>query len=181
VTVPTCWYLISNAPDTSHGHEDHGGDHGSKSHGEEHVEEEPEVEPEDGNEKGEEDSNKSEDSDSEAADTPDTSDDEAEDGNTKSSTPDAKGGNKKRIESDKGEKQGDLGAQGGDGEPTDKASTSKEPLGGNSQSSKQEGLSNTDTKHSTDITNNPDKSTKGEGTPESGKAKGTVDPNRPQK
>lgn len=54
------------------------------------------------------------------------------------------------------------------------------PGTGASQSSKQEGLSNTDTKHSTDITNNPDKSSKGEGAPETAKLKGTVDPKRPQ-
>lgn len=51
----------------------------------------------------------------------------------------------------------------------------------NSQSGKQEGLSNTDTKHSTDIEGNPEKSTKGEGAPESAKLKGTVDTDRPQK
>ena len=34
----------------------------------------------------------------------------------------------------------------------------------NTQSGKQEGLSNTDTKHSTNIADDPDKSTKGEGT-----------------
>ena len=49
-----------------------------------------------------------------------------------------------------------------------------------SQSGKQEGLTNTDTKHSTDIANDPDKSKKGEGTPETAKSKGTVDPSRPQ-
>ena len=49
-----------------------------------------------------------------------------------------------------------------------------------SQSGKQEGLSNTDTKHSTDILNDPEKSTKGEGAPETAKSKGTVDPQRPQ-
>jgi hypothetical protein len=43
----------------------------------------------------------------------------------------------------------------------------------------QEGLSNTDTKHSTDISENPDKSKKAEGTPETAKTKGPVDPNRP--
>ena len=47
-------------------------------------------------------------------------------------------------------------------------------------SGKQEGFSNTDTKHSTDIANDPDKSKKGEGTPETSKSKGTVDPGRPQ-
>lgn len=47
-------------------------------------------------------------------------------------------------------------------------------------SGKQEGLSNTDTKHSTDIASNPEKSKKGEGTPETAKLKGTVRPSRPQ-
>ena len=47
-------------------------------------------------------------------------------------------------------------------------------------SGKQEGLSNTDTKHSTKLEEDPDKSKKGEGTPETAKSKGTVDPNRPQ-
>ena len=47
-------------------------------------------------------------------------------------------------------------------------------------SGKQEGLSNTDTKHSTDIAASPDSALKGEGQPETAKVKGTVDPGRPQ-
>jgi hypothetical protein len=46
-------------------------------------------------------------------------------------------------------------------------------------SGKQEGLSNTDTKYSIDLTNNPNKAQKGEGAPETSKLKGTVDVNRP--
>ena len=41
-------------------------------------------------------------------------------------------------------------------------------------------MSNTDTKHSEDITNSSEKSTKGEGTVETAKVKGTVSPQRPQ-
>lgn len=41
-------------------------------------------------------------------------------------------------------------------------------------------MSNTDTKHSEDVTNSSEKSTKGEGTVETAKLKGTVSPNRPQ-
>ena len=60
-------------------------------------------------------------------------------------------------------------------------SASSKPAGGkNTQSGKQEGLSNTDTKHSTDITNDSSKSKKGEGSPETAKSKGTVDPQRKQ-
>lgn len=58
------------------------------------------------------------------------------------------------------------------------AAASKTPGGHNTQSGKQEGLSNTDTKHSTDIGNDPEKSKKGDGMPETAKAKGTVDPHR---
>jgi len=45
---------------------------------------------------------------------------------------------------------------------------------------KQQGLSTTPTRHSTDIHNNPEKSKKGEGAPETAKLMGPVDPNRPQ-
>lgn len=48
-------------------------------------------------------------------------------------------------------------------------------------SGKQEGISNMDTKHSTDVAHDPDKSTKGEGVAETAKLKGTVDPQRPMK
>ncbi|KAE9991403.1 hypothetical protein EG327_011706 [Venturia inaequalis] len=47
-------------------------------------------------------------------------------------------------------------------------------------SHKQRGMSNTDTKHSTDPSKDPEKSKKGEGTVETAKIKGTVDPSRPQ-
>ena len=60
------------------------------------------------------------------------------------------------------------------------AATAKSPTGKHSISTKQEGLSNTDTKYPFDIAKNPEKSTKGEGTPETAKSKGTVDPGRPQ-
>ncbi|PMD46133.1 hypothetical protein L207DRAFT_507072 [Hyaloscypha variabilis F] len=179
VTVPTCWYLLSNGPDTAHGHDDHGDSHGS-AHAEEHEEEpkdeETEGEKSDDADGKEEESEKSEDSDSEddkKDDTPDTSDDEGEDddNNTKTAKPDAKGGIKKKSESKNAIKAGDT---------VDKAATSKPAGGKNTQSGKQEGLSNTDTKHSTDIASDPSKSSKGEGTPETGKAKGSVDPKRPQ-
>ncbi|MCJ1453949.1 hypothetical protein MMC28_004298 [Mycoblastus sanguinarius] len=105
---------------------------------------------------------------------------EGEQGDTRKHIPDAKGFNKKRIESDYGAKQGE--AREPEQHPSDKdlAAASKPAGDKTTQSGKQEGLSNTDTKHSTDIVNSPEKSTKGEGTPETAKSKGTVDPNRPQ-
>jgi hypothetical protein len=45
---------------------------------------------------------------------------------------------------------------------------------------KQGGMSNTDTKHSTEIKSS-EKSTKGDGNPETAKSKGTIDPNAPVK
>ncbi|KJX98088.1 hypothetical protein TI39_contig438g00008 [Zymoseptoria brevis] len=46
---------------------------------------------------------------------------------------------------------------------------------------KQGGMSNTDTKHSTKIGAGSEKSTKGDGNPETAKSKGTIDPNAPVK
>jgi hypothetical protein len=49
-----------------------------------------------------------------------------------------------------------------------------------SSAAKQEGLTNTDTKYSIELGSNPDKSTKGEGAPETAKLKGPVSPFRKQ-
>jgi len=60
------------------------------------------------------------------------------------------------------------------------ATTQKDAKGPNEMSGKQEGLSNADSGHSTPVADNPNKSSKGEGTAETAKLKGTVDVNRPQ-
>ncbi|KAF2468880.1 uncharacterized protein BDR25DRAFT_304821 [Lindgomyces ingoldianus] len=62
---------------------------------------------------------------------------------------------------------------------SDKPDPRKEPKSSNETSGKQEGLSNTDTKHSTPVSENPDKSKKGEGVAETAKAKGTISTDRP--
>ena len=65
--------------------------------------------------------------------------------------PDAKGGAKRRIESRAGKTLGqEEMIEGEDNSGTEKAAPSKDPVPG-ATSSKQAGLSNTDTKHSTDI------------------------------
>jgi hypothetical protein len=46
-------------------------------------------------------------------------------------------------------------------------------------STKQAGLSSTNTRHSTDITKDPEMSKKGEGVPDTAKVSGTVSVNRP--
>ncbi|GAB7351137.1 hypothetical protein MBLNU459_g1594t1 [Dothideomycetes sp. NU459] len=94
--------------------------------------------------------------------------------------PDSKGAFKKRIDSGAGKELGAGDAKREDG--SESAATAKEPQKGKQGeiTSKQFGLSTTATKHSTDIGNDPEKSKKGEGTPETAKAMGTVDVNRPQ-
>lgn len=90
--------------------------------------------------------------------------------------PDAKGGAKRRVESRQGKDLGQIEQMEGNAE--DKGAPSKDaPPGGTSQ--KQQGLSNTNTKHSIDIGNSDQYSKKGEGAPETAKIQGTVDPNRP--
>lgn len=93
--------------------------------------------------------------------------------------PDAKGGAKRRVESRQGKDLGQEEQQEGV-DTEDKSAPSKEPVpGGTSQ--KQAGLSNTNTKHSVAIGNDPGFSKKGEGAPDTAKQQGTVDPQRPQK
>lgn len=145
VTVPSCWYLLQSGPETGHGHGDHGDGHG-KEHGEGHGVEHEEKESKDESESSDEDksSEKGKESDNgdenKEADTPDTSDDEGDkdekDGKSKDSTssdapsipkgdkklvPDPKGANKKRTDSEKGQKQGKVEdmADGGDSESKD--------------------------------------------------------------
>lgn len=112
-------YILSNAPEGGH-HGDHG-DHGHSS--KEHEEkEEPEEEAKEEEPKDEGDSEKSDDaeeSDSgdegKEVDTPDTSDDEGKEETKKAADediPDAKGGVKERIESDKAIKLGESSEEG---------------------------------------------------------------------
>jgi len=60
------------------------------------------------------------------------------------------------------------------------SSKSMENLGQGDISTKQKGLSTTATRHSTDIGQDPEKSKKGEGIPETAKSQGTISTNRPQ-
>ena len=195
------------------GHDGHGeaDEEGSASKGEESEDADNEDQGE-GSEKDEGKSDDSS-SDGEEKETPDTSDDEGsentahekegggnvegvqfkgatsggtkegEQGDTRKHIPDAKGFNKKRIESDYGGKEGE--AQNPEQDPSNgdmvtnhlhsafekgqfanmliQAAASKPAGDKTTQSGKQEGLSNTDTKHSTNIADDPEKSTKGEG------------------
>ncbi|KAK4988933.1 hypothetical protein LTR66_007178 [Elasticomyces elasticus] len=87
---------------------------------------------------------------------------------TRKREPDSKGAFKKRIDSGYGK---DLGAT------DDKnASANTTDSGDDDMQAKQKGLSNTVTRHSVDIGRDPEKSKKGDGTPETAKTMGTVDP-----
>ncbi|KAF7846074.1 hypothetical protein BT93_L5322 [Corymbia citriodora subsp. variegata] len=92
---------------------------------------------------------------------------------------DSKGAYKKRIDSGYGKNLGEGPAHRDDG--SESAATAKEPQKGKEGeiSSKQFGLSTTQTRHSTDITQDPNMSKKGEGSPETAKSQGTVSVNRP--
>lgn len=105
---------------------------------------------------------------------------------TREHIPDAKGGAKKRINSGYGQPLGKdenneerSDDEAGNVSDKDKALSAKKPGGQGSISGKQQGLSNTDTKHPSAADVSGDKSTKGEGTVETAKVKGTVKPDRP--
>lgn len=107
-------------------------------------------------------------------------DDDNKMGDTRKREPDSKGAFKKRIDSGYGKDLGQGGPIDDESEQLESAS-SKTPKKGNSAdiSSKQLGMSNTPTRHSTQIDQDPEKSKKGEGTPETAKSMGTVSVDRP--
>ncbi|KAG9951408.1 hypothetical protein KCU85_g2771, partial [Aureobasidium melanogenum] len=93
--------------------------------------------------------------------------------------PDSKGAFKKRIDSGYGKNLGEGPAHRDDGSTS--AATAK-TTGSDEQGDiqkKQQGLSTTPTRHSTRIDEDPEKSKKGEGAPETAKSQGTVSVNRP--
>nr|POF13628.1 halomucin [Quercus suber] len=99
---------------------------------------------------------------------------------------DSKGAAKKRIDSGLGKDLGkgpDFAEQEDDKPTRENSATSKTPQKGENGeiSSKQFGLSTTATKHSTQIDEDPEKSKKGEGSPETAKSMGTVSVDRPAK
>ncbi|CAD0028210.1 unnamed protein product [Aureobasidium pullulans] len=88
--------------------------------------------------------------------------------------PDGKGAFKKRIDSGYGKNLGEGPTHRSDG------STSTEtPDDQGDIQKKQAGLSTTNTRHSTDITKDPEMSKKGEGSPDTAKSSGTISVNRP--
>jgi hypothetical protein len=126
VTIPSCYYILTSIDAGSHGHDDHEEGHGEK-HGEEHEEEEKEEAEEEKPVESEEKSEDSDDSESgeeKEADTPETSDDEEDDEsegkNTKKHIPDAKGGAKKRIDSNNSKTLGEKPESDHEDAPADK-------------------------------------------------------------
>ncbi|KAF2225941.1 hypothetical protein BDZ85DRAFT_258332 [Elsinoe ampelina] len=97
---------------------------------------------------------------------------------TRKREPDSKGAFKKRIDS---AYQKDLGPAQPEGKRPEGATAT--PPSGNPGSieSKQAGLSNTATRHSTQIDQDPEKSKKAEGVPDTAKSTTTIDPGRPAK
>ncbi|MCJ1423639.1 hypothetical protein MMC29_001523 [Sticta canariensis] len=179
VTAPCIWYLWPESKKKDahgHGHDEHKGHEedgeASSDEGGEHSLEDEEA-GEDSTPKQEEkeaEKSESEGEEEQQPDTPETSDDDA-------------GDDPHEME---GGGNGDGPAQDDDAtvqEPDnvqDKPLASKPAGGQGTQSGKQEGLDNADTKHSPGIATGPEKSHKPEGSLETAKLKGTVDPSRPQ-
>lgn len=103
-------------------------------------------------------------------------DDENKMDDTRKREPDSKGAFKKRIDSGAAKDLGTGSEEGGS-----ESASSKEAKKGSEGdiSGKQFGLSNTPTRHSTQIDEDPEKSKKGEGSPETAKSMGTVQVDRP--
>ncbi|KAF4635866.1 hypothetical protein G7Y89_g2237 [Cudoniella acicularis] len=170
VTVPSCWYILSSTPDAAHGHES-GHAKGHEKH-EKHEEEPEEEAKEDSKDNGEESEDKA---DSDDADKSEDSESSGEDKET--NTPDTSDDEEKVNENS--DKQSEDGKDNEDA-PKDKAAASKPAGDKPTQSGKQEGLSNADTKHSVDISKDPSTNKKGEGALETAKVKGSLDPKRSQ-
>jgi hypothetical protein len=201
VTVAGAYLIGIHKPEEGgHGHADHGEEHedDAEESGEE-AQNDDDDQPEESSDEGADKSDNESDGSDEKQDTPDTSDDEsADDSDSKGPQgqektmeegegtnrtvkyADAKGGVKNRKESKNAITAGDPHSE--EDLSGDKGKTAK-PAAGNvasgSTSGKQEGVSNTDTKHSYDLNNDPSRSKKPEGGPDTAKVKGTVDPNRP--
>jgi hypothetical protein len=199
VTIPSCWYVLQ--PSAGH-HDDHEKHHeGKHIVGGDEDKEEGGEEPKDGEQASDEDPSKTqkESTEKSGGETKTVSEKKVEGAASKKAPSGTEkveefgsGGKKKRIDS---EYQTNIGYDD-ETSGTDAVSgltsvqssylTGQQPAsakkagGFQTQSGKQEGLSNTDTRHSTDISENSEKSKKGEGTAETAKLKGTVDPTRPQ-
>ncbi|EMC98519.1 hypothetical protein BAUCODRAFT_23271 [Baudoinia panamericana UAMH 10762] len=103
-------------------------------------------------------------------------------GDERKREPDSKGAYKKRIDSGLQKNLGGNDEQF-DEKGKETAASAKPPRKGSEGeiSGKQAGLSNTPTRHSLQIDKHDDASTKPEGTPDTAKSMGTVDPSRPAK
>ncbi|CAD0020636.1 hypothetical protein D6C91_07852 [Aureobasidium pullulans] len=93
--------------------------------------------------------------------------------------PDGKGAFKKRIDSGYGKNLGEGPTHRSDGSTSAATSKTETPDDQGDIQKKQAGLSTTNTRHSTDITKDPEMSKKGEGSPDTAKSSGTISVNRP--
>lgn len=187
-------------------HDDHGEGHGEE-HGEQHEEKEEGSSEEESTEESK-DEGKSDDGGEEEKDSAD--DANKEDAPKEDAPKEEDSGSKEDGEEKESEKSDDKSEKSGNTEVSNKGMTKSatntvkheetgtgkklrldssagKTIGEGSSSGdeddmshKQRGMSNTDTKHSTDPSKDPEKSKKGEGTVETAKIKGTVDPSRPQ-
>lgn len=179
-TVPGVWYMLQ--PGEAH-HADHHEAHEEK-HEEPKQEEAPKEEPKEEPKAEAKEESKEEPKEESKEESKDDSKDESKDKPKEDSKDESKEEPKKdespkeesKEEAPKEDSKSDTDAKGS---AKDKPAASKEALSQNQTSGKQQGLSNTDTKHSTDVDNDPSKSKKSEGSVDTAKSKGTISPNRP--
>jgi len=183
MTVGGSWLALQprSAP-----HEDHGDEH----HGEEeHEEKEESSEEADKPEESSEGSDEPKEDEGEGAPKEESSEpeekpeEEAEsDGKGQAETPTKKGKTKNKDETVKHESAGSAGDKKRiDSDNAKNIGEGASSDTGDEMTDKQKGVSNTDTKHSTDPSKDPTIGNKGEGTADSAKVKGTVKADRPQK
>jgi hypothetical protein len=174
MTVGGTWAALQprSAPHGDHGHDDH--------HSEKHDEEEKSEESSEGGDEPKEDGGE-EAPVEEASPEPEEKEDAKSDGKGEADTPTGKGKTVNKEDTTKSESSGQGDKKRIDSDNAKKIGEGVSSETGDDMSEKQKGLSNTDTQHSTDPNTDDTKSSKGEGTADTAKVKGTVQTDRPQK
>jgi hypothetical protein len=185
LTIGGTWAALQprSAPHEAHGHDEH---HGDEEHEEKEEPAEEEDKPEESSEGGDESKEGGDEAPTEeSSDTDDKPKEDAaaeakSEGTGEAETPSNKGKTLNKSDTKKSESGGQGDKKRIDSDNAKNIGEGVSSKTGDDMSDKQSGLSNTDTAHSTDPNKDETKSSKGEGTAETAKVKGTVQTDRPQ-
>ena len=166
--------------DDSGGNKDEGADSGYESDGDEDKQENPDKPKPEGETSPDQDQSAEEKDAASQANRGVQALEKGERGQNRMLIADAKGGTKRRIESEKGISLGRADGVAESGKSVGDVKDGSKSAAAGQTSKQQKGVSNTDTKHSVDVMADPGKSKKSEGVPETAKIQGTVDPSRKQ-